>query len=121
MGLINLDASDIEALVNIRHTLIPLISKRIDSDRKNVTNLAVVNARDAMNFELHQAFLDLRRDQDMGLEDYNQFLRSLEELKLFLEGFINEKVLLSGEETHSCSSKVSNADSLRHCYMRNRD
>ncbi|KAM5378794.1 hypothetical protein ACJZ2D_004267 [Fusarium nematophilum] len=117
MAPIELDAPEIEALVDIRQKLTPLISKRIACGRDQVTNLAVLNARDAMSFELDQVFLHLRKDQDMGLEDYKQFLRDLQELKLLLEGFIDEQVLTLGGNDHSYSStheeQVSSVDQER--------
>ncbi|KAM0425638.1 hypothetical protein ACHAPT_009170 [Fusarium lateritium] len=96
MAPIELDAPEFEALVEIRQKLTPLISKRIACSRNQETSppsLAVLNARDAMSFELDQVFLHLRKDQDMGLEDYKQFLGDLQELRLLLEGFIDEQVL----------------------------
>ncbi|KAJ4217086.1 hypothetical protein NW759_009034 [Fusarium solani] len=93
MAPIEFDTEEIEALVDIRQKLSPLIAKRIACGSDQVKNLAVLNARDALSFELDQVFLHLRRGQDMSLEDYKQFLRDLQELKLLLEGFIDDQVL----------------------------
>lgn len=93
MARIELDTEEIKALIDILQKLVPLISKQIACGRDQVTNLAVLNARDAMSFELDQVFLHLRRGQEMCLEDYTQFLRDFRKLKILLEGLIDEQVL----------------------------
>ncbi|PVH69593.1 hypothetical protein DL98DRAFT_168669 [Cadophora sp. DSE1049] len=83
---------ELQALVDIRQTLKPLIAKRILDDTDKITSLAVLNSRDLFKFELDQIFLNLKKEQYLPPEDYASFLADLHRLLQLLEGLVDEKI-----------------------------
>ncbi|OAL03888.1 hypothetical protein IQ06DRAFT_302808 [Phaeosphaeriaceae sp. SRC1lsM3a] len=81
---------ELEALVNLRQKIVPLIAQAVSRDRAKVTSLKVLNSWDNVTLEGNQLFLYLKEGQLLSDGDHEDFRSSLMMILSLIENLIDE-------------------------------
>jgi hypothetical protein len=91
----------LQALVDLRQRVAPLIAKSVSHDRKAVTSLKVLNSWDNLTIEISQLFFYLKEGQDLSDKDYNDLRNELDTVLGLIDGWVDKDVLPTGRETET--------------------
>jgi hypothetical protein len=91
----------LQALLDLRQRVVPLVAELVSRDREAVTSLKALNSRDNLTIEFSQLFFYLKEGQDLSDKDYNDLRNKLDTVLGLIDKLVDKDVLLTGRETET--------------------